>query len=63
MEQKILLFGPLLLVAVGVIWLLVKSGTIPSGNLWALTYIWPFLLIVAGWASSCDPIGSIHPLC
>ncbi|HLE91152.1 MAG TPA: DUF2807 domain-containing protein [Anaerolineales bacterium] len=48
MEQKRSLFGPLLLVAVGVIWLLVKAGTIPSGNLWALTHIWPFLLIAAG---------------
>ena len=48
MEQKRSLFGPLLLVAVGVIWLLVKSGTIPSSNLWALTHIWPFLLIAAG---------------
>ena len=48
MEQKRSFFGPLLLVAVGVVWLLVKSGTIPSGNLWALTHIWPFLLIAAG---------------
>jgi hypothetical protein len=50
MEQKksFSLFGPLLLIAAGVIWLLVKAGTIPSGNLWALTHIWPFLLIAAG---------------
>jgi hypothetical protein len=50
MEQKksFSLFGPLLLIAAGVIWLLVKAGTIPSGNLWALTHIWPFLLITAG---------------
>jgi Putative auto-transporter adhesin, head GIN domain len=48
MEQKRSLFGPLLLVAVGVVWLLVKAGTIPSANLWALTHIWPFLLIAAG---------------
>lgn len=48
MEQHRSLFGPLLLVAVGVIWLLVKAGTVPSGNLWALTHIWPFLLIAAG---------------
>jgi len=48
MEQKRSLFGPLLLVAVGVIWLLVKAGSIPSANLWALTHIWPFLLIAAG---------------
>jgi hypothetical protein len=48
MEQKRSLFGPLLLIAAGVIWLLVRAGTIPAANLWALTYIWPFLLIAAG---------------
>ena len=48
MEQRRSLFGPLLLIAAGVIWLLVKSGTIPAANLWALTHIWPFLLIAAG---------------
>jgi hypothetical protein len=48
MEQKRSLFGPLLLIAAGVVWLLVKSGNIPSANLWALTHIWPFLLIAAG---------------
>jgi hypothetical protein len=48
MQQKRSLFGPLLLIAVGVIWLLIRSGTIPQSNLWALTYIWPFLLIAAG---------------
>ena len=48
MEQKKSLFGPLLLIAAGVTWLLVRSGTIPSSNLWALTHIWPFLLIAAG---------------
>lgn len=48
MEQKKSLFWPLLLIAAGVIWLLVKAGTIPSANLWALTHIWPFLLIAAG---------------
>ena len=48
MEQKRSLFGPLLLIAAGVIWLLIRAGTIPASNLWALTYIWPFLLIAAG---------------
>src|SRR5215216_956266 len=48
MEHKRSLFGPLLLIAAGLIWLLVKSGTIPSANLWALTHIWPFLLIALG---------------
>jgi Putative auto-transporter adhesin, head GIN domain len=48
MEQRRSLFGPLLLIAAGVIWLLVKAGNIPAANLWALTHIWPFLLIAAG---------------
>ena len=48
MEHRRSLFGPLLLIAAGVVWLLVKSGTIPAANLWALTHIWPFLLIAAG---------------
>lgn len=42
------LFGPLLLIAIGAVWLLTKSGSIPSSNLWALTYIWPYVLIAAG---------------
>jgi hypothetical protein len=48
MEQRKSLFWPFLLIAAGVLWLLIKSGTIPSSNLWALTHIWPFLLIAAG---------------
>ena len=48
MRQNQSFFGPLFLIAAGVIWLLVKSGNIPVSNLWALTHIWPFLLIAAG---------------
>jgi hypothetical protein len=48
MEHRRSIFGPLLLIATGVVWLLVKAGTIPAANLWALTHIWPFLLIAAG---------------
>jgi len=48
MEHPRSIFGPLLLIAAGAIWLLVKSGNIPAENLWALTHIWPFLLIAAG---------------
>jgi hypothetical protein len=48
MERRRSLFGPLLLIAAGVVWLLVRSGTIPAANLWALTHIWPFLLIAVG---------------
>lgn len=42
------IFGPLFLIAAGVVWILVSSNTIPSSNLWALTRIWPYLLIAAG---------------
>jgi len=48
MEQKRSLFGPLLLIAAGILWLMIKQGNVPSSNLWALTHIWPFLLIAAG---------------
>src|SRR4030095_11376415 len=48
MEHPRSLFGPLLLIAVGAVWLLIKSGNIPAANLWALTHIWPYLLIAAG---------------
>ncbi len=48
MGQKQSLFWPLLLIAAGIVWLLVKSGSVPSANLWALSHIWPFLLIAAG---------------
>ncbi len=42
------IFGPLLLIAAGGIWLLVQSGNLPAANLWALTHIWPYFLIAAG---------------
>ncbi len=42
------LFGPLLLIAIGALWLLTKSGNVPSANLWALTHVWPYILIAAG---------------
>jgi Putative auto-transporter adhesin, head GIN domain len=48
MEHPRSIFGPLLLIATGAIWLLVKSGNLPAANLWALTHIWPYLLIAAG---------------
>ncbi len=48
MEHRRSIFGPLLLIATGAIWLLVKSGNIPVENIWALTHVWPFLLIAAG---------------
>jgi hypothetical protein len=48
MSQQRSFFGPLLLIAAGTIWLLIMTGRVPSSNLWALTHIWPFLLIAAG---------------
>jgi hypothetical protein len=41
-------FFPLALIATGSIWLLNGMGIIPTENLWALTHIWPFLLIGLG---------------
>lgn len=48
MERKPSLFWPLTLIAAGAMWLLVRMEVIPSGNLWALTHFWPFILIGAG---------------
>lgn len=42
------LFWPLTLIATGVVWLLVSMNVIPVANLWALTYIWPYVLIMLG---------------
>jgi len=41
---------------------MVKSGTVPSSNLWALTHIWPFLLIAAGLGLILRPYWSYAPL-
>lgn len=42
------IFWPLVLIATGVIWLLVSIGKIPRENIWALTHIFPFILIALG---------------
>ena len=47
MKQRSL-FWPLTLIAIGVTWLLVSMNIIPTANLWALTYIWPYVLIALG---------------
>ena len=41
-------FWPLVLIASGFIWLLVSIGKIPIANVWAITHIFPFILIVLG---------------
>jgi hypothetical protein len=42
------LFFPLALIAAGILWIMISMGKIPAENLWALTRIWPVLLIAAG---------------
>jgi hypothetical protein len=42
------LFWPFVFIATGVVWLLVQLRTIPVENLWALMYIWPFVLMAGG---------------
>ena len=42
------IFWPLVMIAAGVLWLMVGMEIIPRANLWALTYIFPFLLIAIG---------------
>jgi len=42
------IFWPLVLIATGVLWLMVGMDIIPRDNLWALTHLFPFLLIALG---------------
>lgn len=41
-------FWPVIIMGVGVIWLLVNLGILPSTNLWILLRLWPVLIILAG---------------
>jgi len=41
-------FWPLTFIAAGIVWLLISMDKIPAANLWALTHIWPYLLIALG---------------
>lgn len=47
MKQRSL-FWPFVMIATGFVWLMVNLGKIPSENLWALTQIWPYLLMALG---------------
>jgi len=42
------LFWPFVMIATGFVWLMVNLGKIPTDNLWALTQIWPYLLMALG---------------
>lgn len=48
MKENRSVFWPLTFIAAGVIWLLISMGRIPADNLWALTHIWPYVLIALG---------------
>ncbi len=48
MTEKRSFFFPLALIAAGSLWLLINVGSLPSANLWALAYIWPYFLIAMG---------------
>jgi hypothetical protein len=41
-------FWPFVMIATGFVWLLINLGTISSDNLWALTQVWPYLLMILG---------------
>lgn len=47
MKQRSL-FWPFVMIATGFVWLMINLGKIPSDNLWALTQIWPYLLMALG---------------
>jgi energy-converting hydrogenase Eha subunit A len=48
MKEHRSIFWPLTLIAAGVLWLMVVMKVIPAANLWALTHIWPYVLIALG---------------
>jgi Putative auto-transporter adhesin, head GIN domain len=48
MNGRISFFGPLFLITTGVVWIIIQAGTVPASNLWALAFLWPFLLILLG---------------
>lgn len=63
MKQTRSFFWPLTFIAAGVVWLLISMDKIPAANLWALTHIWPYLLIALGFGlilrSFWKPFGAI----
>jgi hypothetical protein len=48
MTERRSIFFPLALIAAGALWLLINVGSLPTANLWALAYIWPYFLIAMG---------------
>ena len=41
-------FWPFVMIATGFLWLLIDFGKMPSENLWALSQVWPYLLMLLG---------------
>jgi hypothetical protein len=42
------LFWPFVFIATGFLWMMVNMGKLPQENLWALTQVWPYLLMAIG---------------
>lgn len=42
------LFWPFVFIATGFLWLMINMGKLPQENLWALTQVWPYLLMAIG---------------
>jgi hypothetical protein len=42
------IIGPLILIAIGALWLMVSQGYVPVDNIWAVLRFWPVLLIALG---------------
>jgi hypothetical protein len=42
------IIGPLILIAIGALWLMVSQGFVPADNIWAVLRFWPVLLIALG---------------
>lgn len=42
------LFWPFVFIATGFLWLMINMGKLPEENLWALTQVWPYLLMALG---------------
>ena len=42
------IFWPLVLIAAGILWLMVGADSLPATNLWALSHLFPYLLMMLG---------------
>lgn len=48
MKRTPSIFGPLVLIALGALWLMSNLGVFPPGNFWAIFALWPVFIIAIG---------------